>query len=756
MSRYLTRCAVLAVLVLAGACKKDPQQAKREYFDSGNQYYAQQKYKEAVVEYRNAIQQDPKFGEARYKLAETYSKLNDIQNAYREYIRAADLLPNDNEAQLKAATFLLIAGQSEDAKSRADKVLARDPKNVQAQVVRANALAGLKDLDGAIREINEAIELDPKQASTYANLGALELARGRQEDAETAFKKAVATDPKNVNAQLALGNFYWAAARPQDAEASFKHAAELEPTNLLANRALATFYLASNRVPEAEKYLKAVADTSKDGASRMALADYYAGSNRKPEAMPILQALAGEQQYFAEAKARIAAIQYSDGKKEEAHKTIDEVLTKQPTNAKALLVKARFLVADNKIDEALVKVKAAATADPQSAIAQYMLGSIYASRNDVDEAVKAFREVLKINPRAVPAQLQLSRLELLRGGAASSVQLAEDALKSQPENPVARLMLVKSLAANGDLTRAESEINALLAKYPKSAPVHAEAGAVAMRKNNAVLARREFEAAAQLDQNSFEALNGLVALDVMSGKPADALARINSQLQRTPKAAPVYILAARVYDANHDTASIEQSLRKAIELDSSLLQAYGMLGQLYVKQQKLDQASAEFQKITLAQPKNVAAHTMIAMILQMQGKQADAQKKYEQILQIDSRAAVAANNLAWIYAESGTNLDQALQLAQTAKAALPEQPEVNDTLGFVYLKKDLATLAVPPLRVSVEKDPKNPIYHYRLGLAYFKTGDHASARRELETALKLSASFPGAEEAKQTLARLQS
>ncbi len=77
------------------------------------------------------------------------------------------------------------------------------------------------------------------------------------------------------------------------------------------------------------------------------------------------------------------------------------------------------------------------------------------------------------------------------------------------------------------------------------------------------------------------------------------------------------------------------------------------------------------------------------MILQMEGKNAEAQKQYEKVMTLDPRAPVAANNLAWIYAESGANLDVALQLAQTAKAGLPDSPEVDDTLGWVYYKKDL-------------------------------------------------------------------
>src|SRR5688500_8084544 len=115
--------AVLACLALVGAvgCSKDPEVAKREYLTSGDQYVQQKKYAEAVVEYRNAIQQDPRFGQARYKLAETYMQLNQPAEAFREYIRAADLMPDNVEVQVKAARMLMSAGQFLDSQTRAEK-----------------------------------------------------------------------------------------------------------------------------------------------------------------------------------------------------------------------------------------------------------------------------------------------------------------------------------------------------------------------------------------------------------------------------------------------------------------------------------------------------------------------------------------------------------------------------------------------------------------------------------------------------------
>ena len=155
------------------------------------------------------------------------------------------------------------------------------------------------------------------------------------------------------------------------------------------------------------------------------------------------------------------------------------------------------------------------------------------------------------------------------------------------------------------------------------------------------------------------------------------------------------------------------------------------------------------------QPKSVGAHTMVAMILQGQGKRAEARARYEQILRIDPRAAVAANNLAWMIAEDQSgDIDMALELAQTAKIMLPGQPEVNDTVGWIYYKKDLPALAIAAIRLSIEKDPNNPIYHYHLGLAYAKSNEPARARASIEHALKLKPDFQGADQARNALASL--
>jgi tetratricopeptide (TPR) repeat protein len=159
-------------------------------------------------------------------------------------------------------------------------------------------------------------------------------------------------------------------------------------------------------------------------------------------------------------------------------------------------------------------------------------------------------------------------------------------------------------------------------------------------------------------------------------------------------------------------------------------------------------------EIVSRRPDAFGARTMIGMIQQLEGRPDEAIKTYDAIVTESSRAAVAANNLAYLYADRGEHLDRAVQLAQSAKQHLPENADVSDTLGWVYYKKGMPELAIRPFEFSVQKDPQNPIYLLHLGLAYAKAGMPDKAKVSLTQALKLKPDVAGADEARAVLAAL--
>jgi tetratricopeptide (TPR) repeat protein len=738
----------LTTILFAVGCGRDAGQ----HLAAGLEYEKAGKLREASLEYRNAVDKDPALAEARLRLAEALLKSGDGAGGLRELVRAADAKPDDLDLQVRVGQQLLRARQFEGVRVRADKVLAKAPTRADAIVLRASALAGLSHIDTAVSELKEALQVDPK-AALYTNLGVVQLAGGNRAEAEAAFKSAVGADPRSLEARLAQANFYWSTGRPADAETALKAALSIDPKHVGAARALALLYMATKRATEAEPLLTQVATATGRASDRLDLADYYLVLGRTDDALTQLNAIAADQRMWSAARARRALIEQARGKHDEALVTIGEVLVREPRNVDALVTRARVLLAADKVDLAETVLRSALDIDARHVGARYLLGTIDASRGRLDAAAAAFTEVLANNPRAVMAQVQLARLDLLRGRPTGTVERASEVLRSAPGNPTAQLLLVQGQLAQRRLDEADKTLTELVAAFPKAPAVQVALGRLRLAQGRPAQARAAFEKAAAAGAGR-DALTGLVSVDVAEGKVDAAAARIAARLAAQPRDSAALLLGARVDIARRDLPAAERQLRQAIEADAGNFAAYGLLADLYVSQGKLDQARQELEALATRQPNPVAAHTMIGVLLQAQGKVAEARQRFEKVLQLDRRAPVAANNLAWIYAESGQNLGAALDLAQVAKAGMPRLAEVNDTLGFVYLKRDVPSLAVPPLREAVAADPDNPVYRFRLAQALARSGQPDAARRELEAALKLKADFPEADEARRLLKTL--
>ena len=133
--RYLA-LALVAVSIIS--CNRDPNYLKQKYLQSGIKYFDGGRYKEASIMYRNAMKQDPRSGEAYYRLALTALKLSAYGDAYRALLRTVDLEPKNNDAKSKLADIYLLsaaqdpqhAGEKLDfAADLGKKLLDQDPKS---------------------------------------------------------------------------------------------------------------------------------------------------------------------------------------------------------------------------------------------------------------------------------------------------------------------------------------------------------------------------------------------------------------------------------------------------------------------------------------------------------------------------------------------------------------------------------------------------------------------------------------------------
>jgi tetratricopeptide (TPR) repeat protein len=744
------------VLAAAGAaaCSTNPETAKREYLASGDRYAAEKKYPEAILQYLNSVQQDPKFGDARLKLTDAYLATGDVRNAIAQSVRAADVLPNSVDAQLRAGSLLLLAGQYEEAKARALAALKQDPKNAKALILLGNALAGLKDLDGAIQQVEQAIDQDPQLTLSYTNLGNLYAAKGDKTSAEQAFRSAVRIAPKSAETHLGLANFLWAQDKREEAERELKAAAAVEPRSVTVNRALATFYIIQNRAAEAEIYLQTYADVMATPEARLLLADYYVGNKNLAAATRVLNDLAKDARGMRPATVRLAMLDFREGRKPDAYRRLEGILTKEPRDEAALQAKARFLWMEGRSHEALPVTKLLMTIDAESTTNQYLHGLVLEAAGSLQEATATYLNVLKATPTSAPVQARLATLYMRQGNPKDALGYAQQIVRAQPGSVPAHFLYAQTLLQSGDLRLAEQELVALSKAAPSSPEVYTWLGMLYEAKRDTTRARQSYQRAFDLQPTAIGALAGLVSVDLSDKKPDAAISRIQSQLEQHPGDVTLLSLHAMALMTIGDLPKSEAAYRKVIEASPDNMDAYGRLAGIYLAQNRLDEARANFEEILKREPKSVGAETMLGTILTQQNRTADARKHFERALEIDPHTAVAANDLAWDYANNGGNLDLALQFAQTAKAALPNNSSVSDTLGWVYYKKGLSSLAISTFQQAAAQDPSNANIRYHLGLAFVQQGNKVEARKALEEALRLKPSFPSADDAKRTLATL--
>jgi len=750
----LRRTVLLLTVVTVGAAAAGCARTFEDYLARADAFARANRPREAILEYRNALTRNPTYGPGYLRLGDQLMQVEDVHNAALVYIKASQLLPNDLTAQLRAGNMLLLGKMYKEAQGCARRVLTMDPKNIPAQVLNANALAGLKRYDSAMAAIERAIALDPTRGGTYTDLGALQLTM-HPDEAEANFKRAVELNPTSVDARVTLASLYWAEGRASESEAELRRAHAIEPASVVVNRALATFYLSTNRAREAEGHLRAVVKASPTTPVKLVLADYLIATGRTADATTVLQDIEKARDGFGEARSRLATLRYQANQKDEAHRLIEDGLKTDSAHPRLILAQAQFNYLDGRLDLATERAQAALRADTQNLPARYLLASISMARQNLEEAARQYVDILRVNPKSVAAKMELANIRLTQGDASKAREYADEAARDRPRSIDAQVFLLRALISKGETARASALLAPLLKLAPERADVQWLSGNLRLLAQDKAGARAAFERALRMQPDALEAVDGLVAIELAAGNTPRATAVVEAALARQPKSPRLLLLAARLYLTVQDPVRAEGLLRTAIDVAPGDPALYEMLARAFASQKKFDQAVKEFEALAARSPKAVGPPTMIATILEAQNRPFEAMAWYEKALAADSRAVVAANNLAWLYAEQGGDLEQALRLARIAQQQLPEHLPVNDTLGWVLYKMDNVGQAIPLLQMCAERDPKNPIYRYHLGLAYARSGNTELARESLRAALDLRPGFPGAANARSVLSTLR-
>ncbi len=717
--------ALVAVSLVAVFYLMSSPEVKRERsLERAREYISQGKVNEAAIEFKNALKADPDSAEAHHEFGLALLRMKDYRGALREFRRAAYIKPGFIDARFQMGNLFVLARDIPHAKEELDKIRTQDQNAIEARFLAANIAMAEKDPDKALKELQEALIKEPKRAGIYIDLGSVHITRKNFKAAEEAFRKALDIEPGLARARIALANLYSVTGHQEKAEEELILATKADPENQGLLHLLGNFYSHTRRFDDYERLYRDLLQ-------------------KKPDSL----------------LAKKALIELSLIKEDlkQARAYTEDILKIQPGDTDGHYFRGRLYLLEGDQQKAVEDLSIVTRNAPQFAQGYYFLGLAQLQDNQIQKARASLREATELNPFWIQPRLALAQICLATGDHNLAWEESKRILQAQPQNRTALLIGGAAQLRKGEPEKALALFMRAREIDPKDPVAHMDIGDVYLVQKKFPAALKEYEEALMLDPEKIEALGSVVAIQLLQGNRKAAFARAEQHLGKTKNQAAVYqILGELSLEGKNYTKGIEY-LGKAVELSPNFLSAYFLIANAYVVQNKLDEAIEEYQKIIQKNPRTLPAYMILGTLHDQKQQHAKANEYYQKLLDIDKNFAPAANNLAWNYAEYGEgNLDIALKLAQKARELSPENPDIADTLGWIYYKKGVMYSAVRLLKESSEKlNNKNPAGLYHLGMAYYQSSETALAREALSKALEIDAGFRGAEEAKKVLAAIE-
>jgi tetratricopeptide (TPR) repeat protein len=740
--------------------------------------WALQQYGDALWGYKEAVRLAPENAEYRMQLAEVLFIARDYEGVGTNVDVLLEADPGHIGALLLRAKVARVQAGVDREFEALEAILGVDADHTGALAMKAQALATRGDTEAAEEVLQQLIQIEPGLA-THLLYGAFLSTEDRGDEALLQFQAAVeaATEAdERTRARLILTHFHLNRGEADAAEAQLLKAREETPDNANILLTLAQFYALRGQPEQAEAMLEERVTTLPDDETPLlVLADFHRRMGDHEKALESVERALALDPRSEQARLRKAeyllglfAKEVETEKSEEAKRLIEEVLEENPNSSLALFTEGKLLISEGRYEEAGTRLRRVVEEQP-TANAHVLLGSTYLNLEQYELARGEFLRALQLDSAHHLARVQLVALYLKMGDRTLAAREAQAALERRPGDT--QMLLARAEALTG-LGQQEGALAALRSiEFDEKASEQLRLSAAGLYRANGALddARKTLEAI-RGGSDDPEVVAELARVDVLSGDAQAAIHRLDQAIARSPENVDLYQYRGSMYLGFHRSGKLqfpeeaERDFRTVLEKDIGRSEAHVLLGALYRQIGREEEALESYRSALQIDTTNSDVYLALATLLEAMGRLGEAAEAYESSIRFNQDQAIAKNNLAWILANaekpSDADLDRALELAQDAKEALPQNPSVADTLGWVMFKKELPAAAISLFREAIEGYPDNPqlraLVRYHLARTYERNGEPERAIAELKRALAESATFHDRAAAEALLQRLQS
>ncbi len=763
--------AAVAAAALLAACgdSKDPQ----ALVASAREYLAKNDHAAAVIQLKNALQVDVNSAEARFLLGKALLASGDAAGAAVELRKARDLKYPDNEVVPLLARAMLEQGQAKLANDQFDDIRLDDPKaqaelkvtlanayvarglpdqvevavkaalearpdHPGARVLQARLLAGKRDVDGAMKIVDDVIAQHPQDDGAWKFKADLLLAaRNDRDGALDAYRKAAAFNPRNLEAHAgALAVLF----TRNDAE---QVKPQLEQLKKVYPRHPQTRYFEAQLA-----FLQRDFKAAKDLVGPLVQAT--------PDNVRVLQ-LAG-------------AVELQAGSPLQAETYLSRALQLAPGLPLARRLLTQAYLRSGQADKALETIGPALRAPNPDAGVLALAAEANLLAGNAKEAADLFGRAAKLNPADIRARSAVALADISSGRAADGFEQLEALAAEDKTGTTADMALISAHLLRREYEPALKAIAGLEKKQPDKPLAHNLRGRVQLAMKNADAARASFEQALRLDPVYFPAAAALAALDLADKKNDAARARFQGILAKDPKNVPALLalaeLSARTGGSKDEIGKlladavnadpnavrprlllVEHHLRQNDTRAATTVAQAGVaaqpnspelldaLGRVQMAANDHQQALATFNKLASLQPQSPQPHLRVAGVQLAMKNETGARQSLDRALRLTPNLVPAQQQLIALDMAAKKPAD-ALATARTVQKQRPGEPVGYVFEGDIQAAQRNFDAAAGAYRTALAKAPNQSETAVKLHSTLRATNKTADADRFSQTWLK--------------------
>ncbi len=472
-------------------------------------------------------------------------------------------------------------------------------------------------------------------------------------------------------------------------------------------------------LPVDTPYVSQLDDPESNALFHFTRAQLLLGDGDVDGAIKALQAAIGIDPEAEELRFRLAEIYGEVGRMKEARRSVEDILISNPESVRAHQILGHIALGNGEPAVAAKHFRTVMELDPDNEMVPLQLSIALVRIGEAGQAIEELKHLLERHPDSRPGRLTLARLYRDM----NLNILAEEHYRYLIDNLTdigqAYLDLGFMYEEQHDWKLALELFNEALQKNPHDFALRHHIARIYVGMKRFDDALRELQTIVHFDANDLEARRkiGLVYMEQERWDDAidlfkDLLVRdqdidaaryyLGSSLERTER----WDEAFEAFSAIPETSALYEDavshmgfllmqtdrldeavslLEMQMEMGGARPQFFYYLAAIHLTEKRLNEALAVLEQGTQRFPDNTDLLYQEGLTLERMGRHDQAIEVMHKVIALDAKHAEAMNFVAYAYADTNTNLDEALTLVQRAIKLKPAG-HIHDTLGWVYYR----------------------------------------------------------------------